>query len=213
VCVAGALCVWMSVCMFLFDFRERRCAGSERALPCRCVAVCVFVCVCLCVCVCVCVYMFLCGTALHGTVAAADSSSSHTAAVAIRRSVRHDCGAVSRHVELLVHCRRIARMLCARASVCVSTPVSARLCVYSTSRLSNVVVFCMGAPSGIHSVFADAVLLLLCAERLFARAWCRCASRCDLRDRRSVVWWEDGVRYPWAVWLCRLGVTRTRCCA
>jgi hypothetical protein len=26
VCVAAALCVWVSVCMLLFDFRERQCA-------------------------------------------------------------------------------------------------------------------------------------------------------------------------------------------
>jgi hypothetical protein len=48
---------------------------------------------------------------------------------------------------------------------------------------------------GIHSLFAVAVLLL-CAKRLFARAWRRCVSRCDVRDRRSVEW-DDGVRYLW----------------
>jgi hypothetical protein len=43
--------------------------------------------------------------------------------------------------------------------------------------------------------------LLLCAERLFARAWYRCVSRCDVRDRRIVaafqclIEWDDGVRY------------------
>jgi hypothetical protein len=53
----------------------------------------------------------------------------------------------------------------------------------------------MCVPCGIHSLFAVAVLLLsllllllllLCAERLFARAWYRCVSRCALRERRSV---------------------------
>ncbi len=41
--VAAALCVLVSVCMLLFDFRERQCAavcGSERAVSlCRCVTV------------------------------------------------------------------------------------------------------------------------------------------------------------------------------
>ena len=57
-------------------------------------------------------------------------------------------------------------------SVC-RRPRCAWLCVYSTSRLSNVValLFCMCVTRGIHSLFAVAVLLLLCSERLFARAW------------------------------------------
>ncbi len=28
-----------------------------------------------------------------------------------------------------------------------------------------------------------------------------------------LVEWDDGVRYLWAVWLCRFRVTRARCCA
>ncbi len=43
----------------------------------------------------------------------------------------------------------------------------------------------------------------LCVALLLARA-----SQC-----RWFAWWDDGVRYLWAVWLCRFGVTRTRCCA
>ena len=74
---------------------------------------------------------------------------------------------------------------------CVSTPVMRALCVYSTSRLSNIFVllFCMCVTRAIHSLFAVAVLLsllLFCAERLCARAWYRCVSPCDVRDRRSV---------------------------
>jgi hypothetical protein len=66
VCAAAALCVLVSVCMLLFDFRERQCAVVS--VLCRCVAV--------------------CGTALHWTVAAAVSDSSRAAAVAMRRSLR-----------------------------------------------------------------------------------------------------------------------------
>jgi hypothetical protein len=80
VCVAAALCVWVSVCMLLFDFRAWQCA----VVSVRC---CVAVLLCCCVAV--------CGTALHWTVAAAVSDSSRAAAVAMRRSLRSGCGAVS----------------------------------------------------------------------------------------------------------------------
>jgi hypothetical protein len=80
-----------------------------------------------------------------------------------------------------------------RVGVC-RRPWCARLCVYSTSRLLNVVVllFCMCLTRGIHSFFAVAVLLLR-AERLLARAWRRCVSRCDVRDRRSVAALSSGM--------------------
>ncbi len=101
---------------------------------------------------------------------------------------------------------RHPRTRCLRVGVC-RCPGCARLCVFSFSRLSSIVVllFCMWVTRGIHSLFAAALLLLLlllslllCAERLFARAWRRCVSRCDVRDRHSVAG-----RYLWAVWLCR----------
>jgi hypothetical protein len=81
VCAAAALCVWVSACLLLFDFRERQCAVVS--VLCRCVAVS------LCRCVAV------CGTALHWTVAAAVSGSSRAAAVAMLGSLRSGCGAVS----------------------------------------------------------------------------------------------------------------------
>jgi hypothetical protein len=61
------------------------------------------------------------------------------------------------------------------------------------SRLSSIVVLllCMCVTHGIHSLFAVAVLL--CIERLFARAWYRCVLRCDVRDRRSVTVLSSGV--------------------
>jgi hypothetical protein len=71
--VAAALCVWVSVGMLLFDSRERQCAVVS--VLCRCVAV--------------------CGTALHWTVAAVVSGSCRAAAVAMRKSLRSGCGAVS----------------------------------------------------------------------------------------------------------------------
>ncbi len=120
-------------------------------------------------------------------------------------------------------CRVAALGRCARVLVCVDTH-DARLCVYSTSRLSNIVVlmFCMCVPCGMHSLFAVAVLLLLllllllCSERLFARAWRRFVSRCDVHDRRSVAALCSGMT---ASGTCGLsgcvvfGVIRTRCCA
>ncbi len=65
---------------------------------------------------------------------------------------------------------------------------------------------CVYVTRGIHSLFAVAVLLLLCAERLFARAWYRCVPRLWLvraSQCHCLVEWDDGVRYLWAVWLCR----------
>jgi hypothetical protein len=63
---------------------------------------------------------------------------------------------------------------CVCMCVCLCLCVDARD-AHSTSRLSNVVVslFRTCVPRGFHSLFAVAVLLLLCAERLFARAWHR----------------------------------------
>ncbi len=71
VCVAAALCVWVSLCTLLFDFRERQ-----------------WVAVLLCDCALLCSCVPVCGTALHWTVAAAVSGSSRIAAVAMRRSLR-----------------------------------------------------------------------------------------------------------------------------
>jgi hypothetical protein len=73
VCVAAALCAWVSVCMLLFDSREWQCAVVS--VLCRCVAVCC--------------------TALHWTVAVAVSGSNRAAVVAMFRSLRSGCGAVS----------------------------------------------------------------------------------------------------------------------
>jgi hypothetical protein len=81
VCVAAALCVRVSVCMLLFDFRER----ALHALLCRCVAVSL----------CRSLGVFVQATALHWTVAAAVSGSSRTAAVAMRGSLSSGFGAVS----------------------------------------------------------------------------------------------------------------------
>jgi hypothetical protein len=63
---------------------------------------------------------------------------------------------------------------------CVSTPVMrAAVCLLYASALNIVVsLFCMCVICSIHALFAVAVLLLLRAERLFARAWRRC--RCVL---------------------------------
>jgi hypothetical protein len=112
----------------------------------------------------------VCGTALHLPVAAV-SGSSRAAAVAMRRSLRSGCGAVSSDIGLLVHSRRVAAALgrCACVLVCVDAH-DARSCVDSTSRLSNVVVllFCMCATRGIHSLFAVAVFLLC---RALVCAW------------------------------------------
>jgi hypothetical protein len=75
---------------------------------------------------------------------------------------------------------------------CVSTPVMrAAVCLIYVSAIRRRVAVLHVSPLHIHSLFAVAVLLLLlllllCAKRLFARAWYRCVSRCDLRERRSV---------------------------
>jgi hypothetical protein len=72
-----------------------------------------------------------------------------------------------------MHLRRVAAALgrCAGVVVCVDA-CDARGCM-STLRLGCRASFCVCVPCGIHSLFAVAVLLL-CAERLFARAWYRC---------------------------------------
>jgi hypothetical protein len=79
-CGGVCSCVWVSVCMSRFDFRERQCAVvSVRccvAASLRCCAA-------------------VCGTALHWTVAVAVSGSSRAAAVAMLGSLRSGCGAVS----------------------------------------------------------------------------------------------------------------------
>ncbi len=49
VCVAAALCVWVSVCVLLFDFCERQCAVVS--VLCRCVAVSLCRCVAVLLCV------------------------------------------------------------------------------------------------------------------------------------------------------------------
>ncbi len=77
-----------------------------------------------------------------------------------------------------MQCRRVVAALgrCAGVAVRVSTPVM-RLCVYFTFWLSIVIVllFCMCVARGTDLLFARVVaVLLLCAERLFARTWCRC---------------------------------------
>jgi hypothetical protein len=191
--------------------------GSERRLLCCCVAVSLWGCV------------VVCGTALHWTVAAAVSGSSRAAAVVLRRSVRNGCGAVSRHVWPFVRFRRVAAALgrCASVVVCVDTR-DACGCV-STLRLgcqtpSCCCSACVGTPlcvtrgtRGIHWLFSVAVLLFVCTKRLFARAWYRCVSRCDVRDRRSVTALSSGMTASGTRGLpgCVLfwGVTRTRCCA
>jgi hypothetical protein len=94
--------------------------------------------------------------------------------------------------------------------VCVNTR-DAQLRVNSSSRPSNIVVllFCLCVTRGILSLFAIAVLLLLlCAERLFARAWYRCVSGCDVRERRCLAGLSSGMTASGtcgAVWLCRFG--------
>ncbi len=77
-------------------------------------------------------------------------------------------------------------------------------------------------PRSIHSLFAVAVLLLLlllwllllwlCAERLFACAWYRCLSRCNVRDRRSVAALSSGMTVSGTCGLSSLahGVVRER---
>jgi hypothetical protein len=75
VCVAAAL-VFGCLCVCCSLISASGSVWSERAVSlCRCVAV--------------------CGTALHWTVAAAVSSSSRAAAVALLGSLTSGCGAVS----------------------------------------------------------------------------------------------------------------------
>jgi hypothetical protein len=63
VCVAAVLCVWVSVRMLLFDFRERQCAVVS--VLCRCVAVSL----CCCVAVSLCVALRCVGRSLRLSVA------------------------------------------------------------------------------------------------------------------------------------------------
>ncbi len=72
VCSSGAVCLGVCVSVLLFDFRERQCAVVS-----------------------VCCSVAVCGPSLHWTVAAAVSGCSRTAAVAMRSSLRSECGAVS----------------------------------------------------------------------------------------------------------------------
>jgi hypothetical protein len=84
-----------------------------------------------------------------------------------------------------------------------------------------VLLFCVCATRGIHSLFAVA-LLLLCAERLFGRAWYHYVSHCDVRDRRRVAVLSSGMtasgtgglscvsRRRWLPW-CDAMVVRVSC--
>jgi hypothetical protein len=89
-----------------------------------------------------------------------------------------------------VHLHRVAAALgrCAGVVVCVSTPVMrAAVCLLYVSAVKRRRVAVLHVRPLRHSLtVAVAVLLLFCAERLFARAWYRCVSRCDVRDRRRV---------------------------
>jgi hypothetical protein len=111
--------------------------------------------------------------------------------------------------------------------VCVLTPVMrAAVCLLYVSAVSIVVLlFCVCVTRGIHPLFAVVLLLLLlllllslllCAERLFARAWYRCVSRYDVRERRSVTALSSGVTASGtcgAVWLYRFwGPSHTVLC-
>ena len=98
--------------------------------------------------------------------------------------------------------------------VCVDAR-DARGCV-STLRLGCQTSSCcrVCVTRGIHSLAV--AVLLLCAERLFARVWRRCVSRCDVRDRRSVAALSSGMTGSRSCGLSGcvgFGVTRTRCCA
>jgi hypothetical protein len=74
---------------------------------------------------------------------------------------------------------------------CASTPVMrAAVCLPYVSAVKRRRVAVLHVHPLRHSLavckVAVLLLLLLCAERLFARAWRRCVSRCDLRERRCV---------------------------
>jgi hypothetical protein len=119
---------------------------------------CVAVCCTMLQCVALCCSVLWCE---RRTAAVGGSSDGRTAAVAMRRSPRSGCVIISRHVELLVQCRRAASLRrCAGGVVCVSTSVT-RGCV-SALRLGCQEWSCRRnayVSRGTHSLFAVAVLL------------------------------------------------------
>jgi hypothetical protein len=123
----------------------------------------------------------VCDTALNWTVAATVSSSNRTATVAMRGSIKRlwCCLMTRRAARAVSPSDDVLAPLCHSVSTAGVDACAARGCV-STLRqgcqTSVALLFCVCVPRGIHPLFAVAALLLvlLCAERLFERAWCRC---------------------------------------
>ncbi len=92
---------------------------------------------------------------------------------------------------------------------CVSTPVMrAAVCLLYVSAVKRrrvaVLHLCHSQQS--LAICSCCVVVVLVAERLLARAWRRFAvalCRARASQCRCVAELDDGVRYLWAVWLCR----------
>jgi hypothetical protein len=96
----------------------------------------------------------------------------------------------------------------------------ARLCGYSTSRLSaiGVLLFCLRFPRGISPLFAVAVSVWAprFVQRLCVAAMAPLSACCDLCDRRTPRAYLSGMTASGTRGLSgcvEFGVTRTRCCA
>ncbi len=178
VCVAAALCVWVSLCMLVFDFGE---------LPCAVVSVrwCVAVSLCLCVAVsqCRCLAVLLC-VALRCIGRSLRLSAAVVAQQRLRYAGVGGAAVVLSHDASDCSCSVVASSPSdvVPALWCVLTPVMHAAVFLLYVSLLNIVVllFCMCVTRGIRSLSAVAVLslllllllllLLVCAERLSARA-------------------------------------------
>jgi hypothetical protein len=101
-----------------------------------------------------------------------------------------------RHPRTLCHC---CRCCCCYCCVCACVNArDARLCVYSTSRLSDIVVllFCMCVPRGIHLLFVAVVVVVVVVvcRALVCTRMASLSSCCDLRDRRCAAGLSSGIR-------------------
>jgi hypothetical protein len=154
-------------------------------------------------------------TAAHGTVSAAVSSSSRAAAVATQEfDERLWCCLMTRRAARasLSRCCR-PRTMRLRVVVC-RCPWCARLCVCSTSRLSNAVVllFFMRVTRDIHLSFAFVVAVVVAVIVVVWRALVLTSmaslsprfERARVSPCRWLVRSDDGVGYLWAVWLSHL---------
>jgi hypothetical protein len=115
------------------------------------------------------------------------------------------CGAVCLYVRVCVWCVYVAVRIAVSGSVwsvcvavCCSDAVLALLCACRRPRCALLCVYSMSRLSDIACPIRLSLAVCSCSvvdvyRALVARAWHRCVSRCDVRDRRSVTALSSGM--------------------